>query len=267
MSADERVEANRRMWDERVALHVGSRFYDVEGWKAGNRNHLQAPYEDDEIGPLDGRRVCHLQCHFGMDTLTLARRGATVVGVDFSSAAVAAARTLAAEVGLSDRSTFVQSTVEDARAHVDGDFDVVYTSWGALVWLPDLSAWARTIASLLRDGGFVYVADQHPFTHTMAWQATGYFRDDALFDDSSGSYTDPTAPTVNNASYEWLHTTGEIVTSLADAGLRIELLHEHPLLVWQHTPEMVQGDDGMWRLPGDPLPLSFSLKASSGRAS
>src|SRR5437868_6969600 len=74
---DERVEANRRMWDERVALHVGSRFYDVEGWKAGNRNHLVAPYEEEEIGPVDGLRICHLQCHFGMDTLTLARRGAT----------------------------------------------------------------------------------------------------------------------------------------------------------------------------------------------
>ena len=84
---------------------------------------------------------------------------------------------------------------------------------------------------------------------------------------SSGSYTDPAAPTENNESYEWLHTTGDIVTSLADAGLRIEFLHEHSVLVWQQTPEMIQGDDGMWRLPGDPLPLSFSLKASSGRAS
>ena len=259
------------MWDERVALHVGSRFYDVEGWKAGNRNHLVAPFEDAELGPLDGRRVCHLQCHFGMDTLTLARRGATVVGVDFSAAAVTAARALADEVGID--ATFVESTVEDARARVEGDFDVVYTSWGALVWLPDLPAWARSIAALLRPGGFVYVADQHPFTHTIAWQGTGYFRDGALLDDSSGTYTDPAAPTVHNESYEWLHTMGEIVTVLAAAGLHIDFLHEHPLLVWQHTPEMVQGDDGMWRLPGDPLPLSFSLRATrpdpsrSGRAS
>ena len=253
------------MWDERVALHVGSRFYDVEGWKAGKRNHLVAPFEAAELGPLDGQRVCHLQCHFGMDTLTLARAGATVVGVDFSPAAVAAARELAREVGID--ATFVVSTVEDARAHVDGAFDIVYTSWGALVWLPDLPAWARAIASLLRPGGFVYVADQHPLTHTIAWQPTGYFRDGALFDDSSGSYTDPAAPTVNNASYEWLHTMGEIVTSIADAGLRIELLHEHPMLVWQQTPEMQQGDDGMWRLPGDPLPLSFSLRARSDPAS
>jgi SAM-dependent methyltransferase len=208
-----------------------------------------------------GKRLCHLQCHFGMDTLTFARQGAEVVGVDFSSAAVNAARSLAADVGL--HATFVHATVEDARAHVDGDFDVVYTSWGALVWLPDLRAWATTIASLLRPGGFVYVADQHPFTHTIAWLPTGYFRDEPLRDDSSGSYTDPSAPTVHNESYEWLHTTGEIVTAIADAGLRIDFLHEHPFLVWQHTPEMVQGDDGMWRLPGDPVPLSFSLRASA----
>jgi len=132
------------MWDERVALHVGSRFYDVEGWKAGNRNHLVAPYEETEIGDVQGKRLCHLQCHFGMDTLTFARMGAEVVGVDFSREAVTAAHQLAEEVGVADRATFVQSTVEDARAHVDGSFDIVYTSWGALVWLPDLTAWART---------------------------------------------------------------------------------------------------------------------------
>jgi SAM-dependent methyltransferase len=260
VGGDQRVEANRRMWDERVGIHVGSEFYDVAGWKAGRRNHLVAPFEEDEIGDVGGARLCHLQCHFGMDTLTFARHGAAVVGVDFSGEAVAAARALAADIGV--EATFVQSTVEDARAHLEGDFDIVYTSWGALVWLPDLVAWARTIASLLRPGGFVYVADQHPLTHTLVEPVTGYFRDGAVRDDSSGTYTDPAAPTVNNEAYEWLHPMGEIVTVLADAGLRIDLLHEHPLLVWQHTPEMVQGDDGMWRLPGDPIPLSFSLRAS-----
>lgn len=88
------------MWDERVSIHVDSAFYDVAGWKAGNRNHLVGPFEEAEIGPVDGKRLCHLQCHFGMDTLTFARRGATVVGVDFSGAAVDAARALARDVGL-----------------------------------------------------------------------------------------------------------------------------------------------------------------------
>jgi len=265
---DERVEANRQMWDERVAIHVGSRFYDVDGWKAGGRNHLVGPFEAGEIGPVAGKRLLHLQCHFGMDTLTFARAGAEVVGLDFSGEAVRAADALAAEVGLSGRATFVQSTVEDGRAAVDGDFDIVYTSWGALLWLPDLAPWARTIASCLRPGGFFYIAEQHPLLGTWTWDVPtvelgqSYFRRDALEDDSSGTYADLDAPTTANRSYEWHHPLGEIVTVLAGAGLRIEMLHEHPILVWQANASMVQGDDGLWRLPGDLLPLSFSLKAS-----
>jgi 2-polyprenyl-3-methyl-5-hydroxy-6-metoxy-1,4-benzoquinol methylase len=253
---DERVEANRRMWDERVPIHVGSRFYDVDGWKAGRKNRLVAPFEASEIGDVRGTRLCHLQCHIGMDTLTFARLGAEVVGVDFSAPAIEAARALAAEVGLD--ATFVQSTVDDARAHVVGDFDIVYTSWGALIWLSDLDAWARTIASLLRPRGFLYVADQHPMTSRYSGP---YFRDEPFADDDPGTYADLDAATVHNESYEWHHTMGEIVTAVADAGLRIELLHEHPILVWQNSPDMVQGDDGMWRAPDDRIPQSFSLRA------
>jgi 2-polyprenyl-3-methyl-5-hydroxy-6-metoxy-1,4-benzoquinol methylase len=258
---DERVEVNRAMWDERVPIHVASAFYDLDGWKTGAENRLVAPFEEAEIGPVDGRRLCHLQCHIGKDTLTFARRGATVVGVDFSAPAVEAARRLATEIGVDDRATFVQSTVEEARAHVDGDFDVVYTSWGALIWLPDLGPWARSIASLLRPGGFVYVADQHPMT-SATYHRT-YFPDGPLFDDTPGTYADLSAPTRVNEAYEWMHPMAEIVTSLADAGLRIDFLHEHRYLVWQDRPDMVQGDDGMWRLPGDPYPQSFSLRASA----
>lgn len=254
------MEVNRRMWDERVPIHVSSAFYDVDGWKAGGANRLVAPFEDAEIGPVAGLRLCHLQCHIGKDTLSFARRGATVVGVDFSAPAVEAARRLARDIGVDDRATFVQSTVDDARAHVEGDFDAVYTSWGALIWLPDLRPWARTIASLLRRGGFVYVADQHPLT---ARYGRSYFATEPLFDDEPGTYADRTAATTANEAYEWLHPLGEIVTSLAEAGLRIEFVHEHPILVWQNSPDMVQDDRGMWRLPGDPEPQSFSLRASA----
>lgn len=256
---DEHVEANRRMWDERVPIHVVSPFYDLDGWKASGANHLVAPFEEDEIGPVEGLRICHLQCHIGKDTLTFARRGATVVGVDFSAPAVGAASALAEEIGVGDRATFVHSTIEDARRYVDGDFDIVYTSWGALIWLPDLGAWARTIASLLRPGGFVYMADQHALTSTYGGS---YFRTEPSYDDTPGTYADLDAATVENASYEWHHPTGEVVTCLADAGLRIDFLHEHELLVWQNTKAMVQGDDGMWRLPGDPVPQSFSVRAT-----
>jgi 2-polyprenyl-3-methyl-5-hydroxy-6-metoxy-1,4-benzoquinol methylase len=255
--ADDWFEVNREMWDERVPIHVASRFYDLDSWKAGCTNHLVAPFETAEIGDVAGKRLCHLQCHIGKDTLTFARRGAQVTGVDFSGAAIDAARALATEIAID--ATFVQSSIEDARAHVEGDFDIVYASWGALIWLPDLAAWARTIASLLRPGAFVYVADQHPMTNTYGGP---YFRDEPMRDDSSGTYADLDADTKHNEAYEWQHTMGEIVSVIAGAGLRIDFLREHPLLVWQNTRDMVHGDDGMWRLPGDPMPLSFSLKAT-----
>ena len=155
----------------------------------------------------------------------------------------------------------MQASVEDARDHVDGDFDIVYASWGWHIWLPDLDAWAGSVASLLRPGGFVYVADQHPASSTYGGS---YFRDEPERDDSTGTYADLDAVTVHNEAYEWHHTMGDLVTAVASAGLRVELLHEHPIIVWQNSPEMVQGDDEMWRLPGDPLPLSFSLKARAG---
>lgn len=259
---DEHVEANRRMWDERVAIHLGSDFYDVEGWKEGRRNHLVAPFEADELGSVDGKRLLHLQCHFGMDTLTFARQGAEVVGLDFSAEAVEAARALAAEVSLD--ATFVEGPVEDGRALVEGDFDIVYTSWGWNVWLPNLTAWARTVASVLRPGGFLYCADHHPGLQDPNMPVS-YFAKEPFLDDSSGTYADVDAKTTANESYEWQHPLSEVVTCVAEAGLRIDFLHEHPVLVWQQQGEMVQDDDGMWRLPGDPLPLSFSLKATKDR--
>ena len=259
---DERVEANRRMWDERVGIHVGSAFYDLEGWKAGRDNRLMAPFEAGELGPVAGKRLLHLQCHFGMDTLTLARQGADVVGLDFSGEAVAAASALATEVGLD--ATFVEGRVEDGRALVEGDFDIVYTSWGWNIWLPDLAAWARTVAAVLRPGGFLYCADHHP-TLQDPNMPVSYFAREPFVDDSSGTYADVDAPTTANESYEWQHPLSEIVTCVAEAGLRIDFLHEHPVLVWQQRGEMVRGDDGMWRLPGDPLPLSFSLKATKDK--
>ena len=248
------------MWDERVAIHVGSRFYDVEGWKAGRANHLVGPFEEAELGPVDGKRLLHLQCHFGMDTLTLARRGADVVGLDFSGEAIAAARRLATEVGLDDRATFVESTVEDGRAAVVGDFDVVYTSWGTIIWLPELDEWAATIVSCLRRGGVFYIADSHPLLGA-EWHGS-YFARAGKRDDEPGTYADLHAATTNNESWEWQHPLGDVVSALAGAGLRIDFVHEHDVLVWQALPEMVQGDDRLWRLPGDRIPLSFSIRAT-----
>ncbi len=266
---DERVELNRALWDERVPIHVASAFYDVAGFKAG-RSTLEA-FEAAELGPLDGRRVCHLQCHFGMDSMSLVRLGADVVGVDFSRPAIETATALADELGLSDRARFVEASVYDARAVVEGDVDLVYVTWGALIWLPDIEAWARVVASLLKPGGFLYLAEAHPFAGALhpAEGAPGllveqepYGRSTQLDWDEPGTYAEPDAPTVNTRSVEFRHGLDQIVSALAAAGLHLDWLHERPELVWPMWPTMEQGDDGLWRQPGSNLPLSFSLKAT-----
>jgi SAM-dependent methyltransferase len=160
MPSDEFLVANRRNWDERVPIHRRDRtgFYAVERFLAGEKR-LHA-IELGELGDVKGKRLIHLQCHFGLDTLILARHGASVTGLDFSPAAIAEARRLAAQTGLA--AEFVCANVYDARQAVASEFDIVFTTWGTICWLPDLRGWAQTIASLLPTGGYLYFADSHP---------------------------------------------------------------------------------------------------------
>lgn len=258
---------NRAMWDERVPVHLASEFYDVDGFRSG-RVALEE-FEIGEVGEVTGRRLCHLQCHFGMDTLAWARLGASVVGLDFSPAAVAAARDLAAETGLAGEATFVEGTVEEARQRIEGYFDVVYVTWGALIWLPDLERWAGAVASLLRPGGFLYLAEGHPYSRALQPDQDGGLRQvwpygggARLESDVQGTYADPDAVLSNTRQAEWCHGLGEIVSAVAGAGLRVDWLHERPELVWPQWPTMDQGEDGLWRQPRSGLPQSFSLRAT-----
>ena len=158
---DEWREANRANWDERVPIHVSGEFYDVASFKGG-QERLQ-PFEIDEVGDVSGKELLHLQCHFGIDTLSWACRGARVTGLDFSAPAVVAARGLASDMGL--EATFVQSDVYDAVDATGGlSFDIVYTGRGAIIWLPDMGRWAEVVADLLEPGGFLYLTEFHPFT-------------------------------------------------------------------------------------------------------
>ncbi len=260
---DERLAVNRAMWDARVPVHVASEFYNVEGFRQGQLS--LAPFELEEVGSVAGRRLVHLQCHFGLDTLSWARLGADATGLDFSPAAVREARRLAGETGLPAQ--FVEATVDGARAALAGDFDIVYTSWGVLVWLPDLASWASTVAGLLRAGGFVYLVDEHPFAAALkadgrsfveAWAYGGAAEVELVRD---GTYADEGAP-LHHRQFEWSHGLGEVVSALAGSGLRIEFLRERNVARWPMLSTLEQGDDGLWRLPGSTLPLSFSLMAS-----
>ncbi|HJP65165.1 MAG TPA: class I SAM-dependent methyltransferase [Actinomycetota bacterium] len=264
---DEYVEANRRLWNEWAHINAASAFYDIEAFKRGG-NRLR-PYEIEDVGDVRGKDLLHLQCHFGMDTLSWARLGANVTGADFSSESIELARTLAAEVGLPAR--FVCSDLADLPSSLEGDFDVVYTSRGVLGWLPDLTVWASTVAHFVRPGGIFYITEAHPLLWTFDDDEDvkelrfrySYFGGDALAFPTKGSYADRDAEVKEPFEYGWNHSLGDIVTSLAGAGLAIEFLREDPFVEWP-VPFLEEREDGTWRLPqGHPeLPLFFSLKAA-----
>lgn len=268
---NEYMAANRALWEEWTSIHERSDFYDVEGWKAGR--HPLPGFVVDEVGDVTGKDLLHLQCHFGLDTLAWARRGARVTGVDFSDRAISLARSLAAEMDLDAR--FVRADVLALDQVLDGDFEVVFTSFGVLGWLPDLDRWARVVARFLRPGGMLYLAEFHPFSQVMddeggtapALRYRYFPSAEPLAFPTQGSYADPDAQVEQPVEYSWAHSMGEIVTSLAGAGLRIEFLHELPFTVFRAMPYLVESDDGSrtWRLPepyDGKLPLMFSLKAT-----
>jgi 2-polyprenyl-3-methyl-5-hydroxy-6-metoxy-1,4-benzoquinol methylase len=157
---DEFMESNRALWDEWTRIHVAGGFYDVASFKDGRRPNRLRAYEMEEVGDVSGKDLLHVQCHFGLDSLSWARLGARVTGVDYSEEAIAAARKLAEEIGI--EATFIRSNVYDMAGNLATDFDIVYMSRGVLGWLPDLKKWASAVATVLRPGGLFYITEIHP---------------------------------------------------------------------------------------------------------
>lgn len=273
MSSEDWRAINRANWDERVRVHLGPGGYDLTALKAG-RSKLNA-IEEAELGPVDGLRVLHLQCHFGHDTLMLAQRGAEVVGLDFSTPAIEAARRLAAELGLESRARFVEADLYDATAVIPEPraFDLVFVTWGAINWLPDIRRWAEIVAHFLKPGGALYLADGHPaalvfdderrLPDGMPGYFLPYFQREPLLYDNAADYVDRTARLQNSRQVSWIHPLASTVMAILDAGLRLEWLHEHDAVTWQMFSLLVEGPDGLYRWPDRPwLPLSFSLRAT-----
>ena len=263
------IETNRKHWDEVVPIHENSAFYRVDDFRRGEI--LLDPLERGEVGDVTGKSLLHLQCHFGLDTLSWARLGADATGVDFAPAAIETARRISAETGVPGR--FIQSDLYSLPEVLNEQFDIVFTSYGVLIWLPDIVRWAQVAASFVNPGGSFYIAEFHPFAHAFDTDPRvtklkfrhSYFEhaEPDTFDDA-GTYADLTARIVNTRSHEWAHPLGSIVTALAAEGLRIDFLHEFDYSIYQMFPFMTQGQDGYWRLPehSSSLPLMFSLKAS-----
>jgi SAM-dependent methyltransferase len=264
---------NRANWDERVAVHLGPRGYDLTGLRQGRRR-LNA-IEEAELPDVAGRRLLHLQCHFGADTLTLAQRGAAVVGLDFSTEAIAAARALTAELGLTAQARFVEADLYDAPAAIaePAAFDAVFVTWGALCWLPDIAGWARIVAHFLKPGGWLYLAEGHPVAMVLDDAAAlpdgrpdlfvPYFHTAPMQFDDATDYVDDAARLANSRTCQWIHPLGRVVTSLIEAGLRLDWLHEHDAATWRMFACLTEGADGQFRWPDRPwLPLSYSLLAT-----
>ncbi|GAA4244958.1 class I SAM-dependent methyltransferase [Dactylosporangium darangshiense] len=258
-------ELNQASWDERVHIHLGSTFYDVAGF--GDRRDSLKDFEKAEVGDVTGKRLLHLQCHFGRDTLSWAARGARAVGLDFSPPAVEAATQLAADLNLDAR--FVLADVYDAVSALPGQtFDIVYTGFGALNWLPDLPRWASLIAELLDDGGFLYLAEFHPFSFVLD-DETGrtvtndYFDEGPHLSGGPGTYADATAETEHDVTIEWTHMLSSVVSAIAGAGLRIEFLHEHDHTFYLQRQSLQEHADEIYRHPvGAPrYPLTYSIRA------
>ena len=261
-------DLNRRMWDAKVLSHLASPFYDLAGFRAG-RLSLQA-HEIADLGDVAGRNLVHLQCHIGLDTLSWARLGAKVTGVDFSAQSVQAASALAAELGLSAQ--FVACDVYDAPAVLKRTFDLVYTGVGALCWLPDMGRWARVVRALLRPRGELYLFEFHPLEWTLDVDATAratvafdYFTPPEGYRQVGAvAYADAATLGTVTETVQWNHPLGEVVTALVRAGLRIDELRELDVSVLQRWIGMQPEPGGMFRMRnGLPsLPLMYVLRAS-----
>jgi SAM-dependent methyltransferase len=262
--------ANQALWDAWTAVHATGDFYDLASFKAGGVRIRD--YEIELVGDVTGKSLLHLQCHFGIDTLSWARLGAHVTGADFSPAAIELAQALAAELGFDD-ARFVLSNLYELPEKLEGQFDVVYTSRGVLGWLPDIRGWARVVAHFLAPGGTFFISEVHPAAQAFDDEGVGpgelrlrypyWEHAEPLTFAVKGSYADPDADVGEHIEHGWDHGLGEIVTALIEAGLRIERLVEHPFLEWK-VDYLVEAEDGRYVMPpgaGD-LPLMFSLLAT-----
>ncbi|MFW6174383.1 MAG: class I SAM-dependent methyltransferase [Chloroflexota bacterium] len=267
-------ELNRAWWDEVTPAHTASDFYDVAGFLAG-KNMLD-DFIVQEVGDVSGKSLLHLQCHFGLDTLSWARLGAHVTGVDISGEAIRTARRLAEKAGL--EAQFVASNIYDLDSRFDGRFDIVFTSLGVLCWIGDLKAWGEVIARALKPGGMFYMAEFHP-AHDMLQDERPILRNEdaypghpyfgggrgVRFDpegEDTGDYAAPDFAS-DRPTVEWWHSLAEIFGALTAQGLLVEYFNEWPFINYQSRAGMQQGDDGRWRFPPEviPLPLTFSLRA------
>lgn len=256
MSEPDYIRINRQGWDRRTEIHVDSAFYDVPGFLSGQTSLKEI--ELAQVGDIKGQRLLHLQCHFGLDTLSWARLGAQCTGVDLSPKAIGKARELALKAGL--QAEFVCSDVYAYPQGTAPAFDVVFTSYGSICWLPSLPRWAETVASQLVPGGRFHMVDFHPIYD---WtQGYGYFHRPEPDIEIEGTYTDGgDVPAASVELATWVHPLGSIVQALIDAGIQIDRLQEFPFSPYNCFEGLTEREPGRFYAPqgAHDTPLTYAI--------
>ncbi len=255
-------EENKLSWNKRTAIHKDSAFYDLVSFKNGisSLNKIEL----DELGDVKGKNLLHLQCHFGMDTISWEREGAIATGIDFSDEAIKLAKEINTELDM--HVEFVCCNVYDLKQHLDNKFDIVFTSYGTIGWLPNLDDWAALIAHFLKPGGIFYMVDFHPTLWMMDENFEkikyNYFNKQVITEEISGTYSDRNA-SIKSIEHGWNHPLSEIINALLKHNLRIKLFNEFSYSPYNCFKNMEQGQAGMWRIIGmdEKMPILYSIKA------
>jgi 2-polyprenyl-3-methyl-5-hydroxy-6-metoxy-1,4-benzoquinol methylase len=259
---DKYFKTNKATWNDKVIVHAESDMYDLEVFKNGKSSLM--PYELDALDDVKGKSLLHLQCHFGQDTLSWSRMGAKCTGVDLSDEGIKLAQALNNELKLD--ANFVCCNVLDTSDYIKETFDIVFTSYGVIGWLPDLKPWGKMIAERLKNGGVFYMVEFHP----MVWMFDylegkpimkyGYMQDDVIYEEYDGTYANENSKMVSK-EYGWNHGLGEVITALTEAGLHIEYLKEYDESPYDVLPNLLKNKSGMYVTKDKLYPLIFTLKA------
>ena len=260
-SPENYIEVNRELWNEKTKHHVSSRFYDIPSFLDGKSSLNQI--ELDLLGDVKGRSILHLQCHFGQDTLSLARMGADVTGVDLSDEAVRYAKSLASQSGLV--SDFICCDLYDLPKHLNKEFDIVFTSYGTIGWLPDMKRWAAIVVQFLKTGGRFVFAEFHPavwmFDNELTYIQYSYFNREAIVEQTEGTYADKNAP-IRLSSISWNHSLSEVLQSLLGEGMQLKKFQEFDYSPYDVFPGMIENEPGKFQIEKmkEKLPLVYALE-------
>lgn len=260
---NEYFDVNKSTWNEKVKIHSESHMYDLKAFKEGKSSLI--PYELEALGEVKGKSLLHLQCHFGQDTLSWSRMGAKCVGIDLSDEGIKLAQKLNEQLHLD--ADFFCCNVLDTSKYIKDTFDIVFTSYGVIGWLPDLGPWGKMIAERLKVGGTFFIAEFHPivwmfdYDNSNAGMKYGYMQKEVIYVEYDGTYANQKSKMISK-EYGWNHGLSEVVNALTYAGLQIEYLKEYDESPYDIFPDLVKTESGMYATNDKLYPLIFTLKAT-----